>query len=125
MLSDAADAYRLRHLLLSAQVRQPRDFGYASSRARSPTCGIVTVRQQPETAHGVMFASLEDETGSVQVIVWRNVKERLRGPLLRARPMAVKGTWQREGDVRNLIAGHVENLTPMLGRLATESRDFR
>ena len=39
--------------------------------------------------------------------------------------MAVKGTWQREGDVRNLIAGHVEDLTPLLGRLATASRDFR
>ena len=46
-------------------------------------------------------------------------------PLLRARLMAVKGTWQREGDVRNLIAGHVEDLTLLLGRLATESRDFR
>ncbi|BAL95149.1 error-prone DNA polymerase [Rubrivivax gelatinosus] len=88
-------------------------------------CGIVTVRQQPETAHGTMFVSLEDETGSVQVIVWRAVKERLRGPLLRARLMAVKGRWQREGDVRNLIAGHVEDLTPLLGRLTTESRDFR
>ena len=88
-------------------------------------CGIVTVRQQPETAHGTMFVSLEDETGSVQVIVWPKVKERLRGPLLRSRLMAVKGTWQREGDVRNLIAGHVEDLTPLLGTLATASRDFR
>ena len=88
-------------------------------------CGIVTVRQQPETANGTMFVSLEDETGSVQVIVWRRVKEQQRGPLLRARLMAVKGIWQREGDVRNLIAGHVEDLTPLLGRLATVSRDFR
>ena len=89
-------------------------------------CGIVTVRQQPETAHGVMFISLEDETGSVQVIVWPAVKARLRQPLLHARLLAVKGTWQREGDVRNLIAGHVEDLTPLLGRLAasTSSRDF-
>ena len=89
------------------------------------TCGIVTVRQQPETAHGTMFVSLEDETGSVQVIVWPAVKERLRGPLLRSRLMAVRGTWQREGDVRNLIAGFVEDMTPLLGRLATASRDFR
>ena len=88
-------------------------------------CGIVTVRQQPETAHGTMFVSLEDETGSVQVIVWPAVKTRLRGPLLRAQLMAVRGTWQREGDVRNLIAGFVEDLTPLLGRLATASRDFR
>ncbi len=87
-------------------------------------CGIVTVRQQPETAKGVMFVSLEDETGAVQVIVWPKIKARLRAPLLRSQLMAVKGTWQREGDVRNLIAGHIEDLTPLLGGLATASRDF-
>ncbi|MFT3819811.1 MAG: error-prone DNA polymerase [Rubrivivax sp.] len=87
-------------------------------------CGIVTVRQQPETAKGVMFVSLEDETGSVQVIVWPKVKQRLRLPLIRSQLMAVKGTWQREGEVRNLIAGHIEDLTPLLGGLATTSRDF-
>ena len=86
--------------------------------------GIVTVRQQPETAKGVMFVSLEDETGSVQVIVWPKLKAQLRGPLLRSKLMAVKGTWQRDGDVRNLIAGHVEDLTALLGGLATSSRDF-
>ena len=73
-------------------------------------CGIVTVRQQPETAKGVMFVSLEDETGSVQVIVWPNVKARLRGPLLQSQLIAVKGTWQREGDVRNLMAGRLIDL---------------
>jgi error-prone DNA polymerase len=90
-------------------------------------CGIVTVRQQPETAHGVMFISLEDETGSVQVIVWPALKARQRLPLLRSRLLAVKGTWQSEGGVRSLIAGHVQDLTPLLGRLAgsTSSRDFR
>ena len=88
-------------------------------------CGIVTVRQQPETAKGVMFVSLEDETGSVQLIVWPKVKLRWRIPLLRSRLMAVKGTWQREGEVRNLIAGYVEDLTPLLGGLVTETREFR
>jgi len=60
----------------------------------------------------------------VQVIVWPKIKARLRAPLLRSQLMAVKGTWQREGDVRNLIAGHIEDLTPLLGGLATASRDF-
>ena len=87
-------------------------------------CGIVTVRQQPETAKGVMFVSLEDETGSVQVIVWPKVKARLRGSLLRSRLLAVKGTWQRDGEGRNLISAHVEDLTGMLGSLATSGRDF-
>ena len=60
----------------------------------------------------------------MQIIVWPKVKAQFRLPLLRSRLMAVKGTWQREGDVRNLIAGHIEDLTPLLGGLATASRDF-
>ena len=86
--------------------------------------GLVTLRQQPETASGVVFVSLEDETGVVQVIVWRRLRERFRQALLRSRLLAVRGTWQREGEVANLIAGHLEDLTPLLGRLATTSRDF-
>ena len=44
--------------------------------------------------------------------------------MLHSRLMAVKGKWQCSGEVRNLIAGHLEDLTPLLGRLRTESRDF-
>jgi error-prone DNA polymerase len=90
-------------------------------------CGIVTLRQQPETANGTIFVSLEDETGVVQVICWKSLRERQRNELLRSRLLAVKGVWQREGEVRNLIAGHLEDLTPLLGRLAAsaQSRDFK
>ncbi|ANH68750.1 error-prone DNA polymerase [Mitsuaria sp. 7] len=87
-------------------------------------CGIVTVKQQPATAKGTIFISLEDETGDIQVIVHRALWQRQRHVMLHSRLMAVKGKWQRSGDVRNLIAGHLEDLTPMLGRLRTESRDF-
>jgi error-prone DNA polymerase len=87
-------------------------------------CGIVTGRQQPGTSKGVVFVTLEDETGVVQVIVWKALRERQRNALTRSRLMAVHGVWQREGEVCNLIAGHLEDLTPLLGRLATESRDF-
>ena len=87
-------------------------------------CGIVTGRQQPGTSKGVVFVTLEDETGVVQVIVWKALRERQRSELTRSRLMAVHGVWQREGEVCNLIAGHLEDLSPLLGRLATESRDF-
>ena len=87
-------------------------------------CGIVTARQQPETANGVVFVTLEDETGVVQVMVWKALRDRQRTALTRSRLLAVHGVWQREGGVCNLIAGHLEDLTPLLGRLATESRDF-
>jgi error-prone DNA polymerase len=90
-------------------------------------CGIVTLRQQPETAKGTIFVSLEDETGVVQVIVWKSVRDNQRAALLGSRLLAVSGTWQREGEVCNLIASRLADLTPLLGRLAsaTGSRDFR
>jgi len=87
-------------------------------------CGIVTLRQQPDTAGGVVFVSLEDETGVVQVIVWKSLRDRQRKELLGSRLLAVRGRWQREGEVRNLIAGHLEDLTALLGKLSVGSRDF-
>ncbi len=87
-------------------------------------CGIVTLRQQPDTAKGIIFVSLEDETGTVQVIVRKAIREHQRDALLKSRLMGVHGTWQREGDVMILVAGRIDDLTPMLGRLNTESRDF-
>jgi error-prone DNA polymerase len=120
-----------RHPLALLRERlQARRFMTAASLKDAPdgrlvrACGIVTGRQQPETSKGVVFVTLEDETGVVQVIVWKALRERQRNALVRSRLMAVHGVWQREGEVCNLIAGHLEDLTPLLGRLATESRDF-
>jgi error-prone DNA polymerase len=96
-------------------------------------CGIVTVRQQPQTANGTVFVTLEDETGPVNVIVWKSLREAQRAEVLHARLLAVYGTWQRSeesgtekgyGAVRNLVAHRLEDLTPLLGRLGTSSRDF-
>ncbi len=93
----------------------------ASARA----CGIVVMRQQPETAKETMFVTLEDETGNVNVIVWRRVRERYRQPLLASRLLAVAGQWQKTPEgVMHLVAHHLEDLTPWLGRLGTSSRDF-
>ena len=89
------------------------------------TAGIVTLRQQPSTANGTIFVSLEDEYGATQVICWKRIKERQRDVLLSSRLLAVKGRWQKEGDVCNLIAERLADLSPMLGRLAIESRDFK
>ncbi|MDP3798035.1 MAG: error-prone DNA polymerase [Polaromonas sp.] len=96
-------------------------------------CGIVTVRQQPQTAKGTIFVTLEDETGPVNVIVWKSLREAQRAEVLHARLLAVYGVWQRSeesgtakgyGAVRNLVAHRLEDLTPLLGRLGTSSRDF-
>ncbi|MBI5276332.1 MAG: error-prone DNA polymerase [Burkholderiales bacterium] len=98
---------------------------------RVRACGIVTVRQQPQTANGTIFVTLEDETGPVNVIVWRHVREKQRDALLQSKLMAVYGVWQRDvesgGEVRHLIAERMEDFTPMLGRLGQlnrQSRDF-
>jgi error-prone DNA polymerase len=89
-------------------------------------CGIVTMRQQPQTAKGVVFVTLEDESGSVNVIVWKAVKEQFREVLYRARLMAVFGIWQKDagGEVRHVVAKRLVDLTPLLGGLSTVSRDF-
>jgi len=96
-------------------------------------CGIVTVRQQPQTAKGTIFVTLEDETGPVNVIVWKSLREAQRTELLHSRLLAVYGMWQRSeesgtakgyGAVRNIVAHRLEDLTPLLGRLGTSSRDF-
>lgn len=82
------------------------------------TAGLVLVRQRPGTASGVIFASLEDETGLANIIVWPKVFERFRNVVLGARMMAVKGEVQKEGLVVHVIAREVYDLTPLLVDLA-------
>ncbi|RYF60546.1 MAG: error-prone DNA polymerase [Comamonadaceae bacterium] len=112
---------RERKFLTARELTRVRDGRLVSH------CGIVTLRQQPETANGTVFVSLEDETGAVQVIVWKSLRVVQRQELLGAKLMGVHGRWQRQGAVTSLIASHIEDLTPLLGRLAnaTESRDFK
>ena len=88
------------------------------------TAGIVIGRQRPDTASGVVFVTLEDETGATNVIVWRDLSDRQRRELLGSRLMAVYGRVEREGDVVHLIAARLVDLTPLLGSLPTRSRDF-
>jgi len=86
--------------------------------------GLVTGRQRPGTASGVTFVTLEDETGMINVIVWRDLAERQRKELLRSSLMTVYGTLEREGEVVHLIAGRLRDQTALLGNLVTRSRDF-
>ncbi|WBS01679.1 error-prone DNA polymerase [Pseudoduganella sp. SL102] len=86
--------------------------------------GIVTVRQRPGTAKGVLFITIEDETGNVNVIVWPDLVDRFRREVLGASLLGVYGVWQQEGIVRHLVAKRLVDLSPMLGSLPTSSRDF-
>jgi error-prone DNA polymerase len=86
--------------------------------------GIVVGRQRPDTASGVVFVTLEDETGCLNVIVWRDLGERQRRELLSAQLMAVYGSVEREGEVVHVIAAKLIDHSELLGRLAARSRDF-
>jgi len=109
---------RARRLISSAEVRD------APHGRIVRTAGIVIGRQRPDTASGVMFVTLEDETGATNVIVWRDLSDRQRRELLGARLLCVYGRVEREGIVVHLLAGHLVDLSPLLGSLPTHSRDF-
>ncbi|MEJ2896474.1 error-prone DNA polymerase [Bordetella avium] len=92
-------------------------------------CGIVTVRQRPQTAKGTIFVTIEDETGPVHVVVRKELMERQRRELLSAVLLGVYGTWQNIDNVRNLVAQRLVDLSPLLRRLdedglSARSRDF-
>ncbi|GAB4212451.1 MAG: error-prone DNA polymerase [Rhodoferax sp.] len=93
---------------------------------RVRVCGLVTLRQSPGTAKGVTFVTLEDETGHVNVIVWKALRERQRDQLLHARLMAVHGHWQCApgSTAGHVIAGFLRDLTPLLDGLVSASRAF-
>ena len=88
------------------------------------TAGLVISRQRPGTATGVVFITLEDETGIINLIVWSSLVESQRREVLSARLLGVRGEVQREGDVIHVIARHLTDHTRLLGRLQTRSRDF-
>lgn len=115
--------------LLRARLQRQRfmsvaDLHLLQNRQFACCCGIVTVRQRPGTAKGVIFMTLEDETGSANVIIWPAVLERQRSEVLNARLLGVYGSWQCHGEVRHLIAGRLEDWSHLLGELEPRSRDF-
>ena len=85
---------------------------------RVTVAGLVLVRQRPGTAKGVIFMTLEDETGIANIIVWPKAFERLRAIVLGARFVAVTGKLQSELGVIHIVAERMNDLTPMLGLLS-------
>lgn len=87
-------------------------------------CGIVIVRQRPQTANGVVFLTIEDEAGTVNVICWQSVVEQFRKEIYGASLIRVYGRWQSQHNVKHLIAMRLVDLSHLLGELETRSRDF-
>ena len=88
--------------------------------ARIVVAGLVLVRQRPGTAKGVIFVTLEDETGISNVIVWRKIYARFRRAVIAGRCLRVTGRLQREGAVTHVVAEEVEDISWMLDELLRE-----
>ena len=97
--------------LRADQLRLPPDG------ARITVAGLVILRQRPGTAKGVIFLTLEDETGTVNIIVWRKLYERYRRAVIAGRMLRVTGRLQSEGDVIHVIAEVIEDISPLLDQL--------
>ena len=82
--------------------------------ARVAVAGLVILRQRPGTAKGVIFVTLEDETGIVNVVVWRKIYERFRRAVISGRLLRVTGRMQRAHSVTHVIAEEIEDISDML-----------
>ena len=80
--------------------------------------GLVTCRQRPSTSTGVLFLTIEDETGNSNVVVWSTMMERYRAVILQGQLLRIKGTMEREGEVIHIITGFVQDMTFKLDTLA-------
>ena len=87
--------------------------------------GIVTGRQRPGSASGVIFLTLEDETNNINVVIWKRIFERFRVAVVQGRLLLIKGIVEREASVIHVIAGHVTDLSRHLEHFSLRSRDFR
>lgn len=100
--------------LVAARLHEPPEG------ARVTVAGLVILRQRPGTAKGVIFLTLEDETGVVNIVVWRTLYERFRRAVIAGRLLRVTGRVQRQFGVVHVIAEQIEDLSPLLDRLLEE-----
>jgi error-prone DNA polymerase len=115
----------LRRALQQRRYGRARDLEALEHGRRARHAGLVILRQRPQTASGVTFMTVEDETGLVNVVVWRDVAERQRRVFLESQLLGIEGRMEMADGSRHLIATRLEDLSPLLRGLATESRDFR
>jgi error-prone DNA polymerase len=114
----------LRERLAKLDFRKANELHALPHGASASVAGLVTCRQRPDTASGVIFVTLEDETGCANIVVWSSVTERQRRELLGARLLGVHGRLERDGDVVHLVAHRLADHSALLGPLEAGSRDF-
>jgi error-prone DNA polymerase len=114
----------LRPLLTRKGFRSSSDLQQLTDGSYVRVGGLVTHMQQPATASGVVFASLEDETGIVNIILWPKIFAAQRRCALESSLLVVEGTLQRRDRVAHVIAQRLHNRSAWLGGLRRDSRDF-
>jgi len=114
----------LRDALMKRGVIPNRELWEQPDGRSVTAAGLVITRQRPGSASGVTFVTMEDETGYVNLIVWKRVADAQRAALLESRLLLVRGKLQREGDVLHVIAHRLTDLSALLGDLTVASRNF-
>jgi error-prone DNA polymerase len=107
----------LRRDLAARQIVPCAEVGVARDGRWLTTAGLVLVRQRPGSANGVLFLTIEDETGIANIVVWPDLFEKQRRLILSAGMIAVSGRVQREGAVVHVIAHELTDLSELLRRV--------
>jgi error-prone DNA polymerase len=115
----------IRRQLSQRRYRRSTELAALPNGRNARFAGIVILRQRPQTASGVTFLTLEDESGMVNVVVWQQVAERQRRVFLESQLLAVEGRMESADGSQHLIATRLDDLSPLLAGLSTHSRDFR
>ncbi|MDA1063225.1 MAG: error-prone DNA polymerase [Proteobacteria bacterium] len=115
----------LRHRLDRYRYHQAGRLVQLATGSSVSVAGLVITKQRPGTASGVTFVTLEDETGYINLVLWKQVAESYRPALLNARLLGVRGELQIEGEVIHVIARQLVDHTEMLGDLLLTAREFR
>ena len=115
----------LRETLTARRCRKSSELATLPHGRQIRVAGLVTLRQRPQTASGVTFVTLEDEAGSISVVVWRDLAERQRRTLIESRLLAVDGRLESVDGVQHLIARRLQDYSALVGELGTYSRDYR
>ena len=111
----------LRAELIRRGIVRNEDLRSKPSGARVIVSGLVTIRQRPGSANGVIFMTIEDETAAANIIVWAKTFERFRPIVLGARYVAVSGQLQQESGVIHVVAAKLDDLTSLLARLTEDA----
>jgi error-prone DNA polymerase len=114
----------MRKQLRAQRCRPSRELAAIRHGAHVRHAGLVTLRQRPQTANGVTFVTLEDEDGTVSVVIWRDLAERQRRELAGARLLAVDGRWETVDGVSHLIAGRLHDFSHLLGGLRVDAHNY-